>query len=329
MNNNSLGFLGGLLQGFAQTKSRNEILEEEKKERDAKVKLFELQLKREQRAEQAEQRQTLAQQQLFDKLRGMERMPGTGVGVMDPTAKTPSLTELLADPQSAMQLLQSGFLKGSDLLKQQESQANRDQVQALIGGGAPGSSSGGMELSELKVGNSGRVMPSFSRPEIWQEVPSPDGKSMVQIDKQGRVMGSRPVSPGERQQPTEEDKRVRDINAALDVYEKAKQGLLSGLQETVTGPLIGKLPAITSKQQTAQGGVAAMAPVLKQLFRAAGEGVFTDRDQQLLIEMIPTRETNPEARRAMLENIDAIVRAKLGKGAQGGGNVVDFNTLPQ
>jgi hypothetical protein len=69
-----------------------------------------------------------------------------------------------------------------------------------------------------------------------------------------------------------------------------------------------------------------MAPVLKQLFRAAGEGVFTDKDQELLIQMIPTRETNPEARKAMLDNIDAIVRAKLGKGAAG--NTVDFSQLP-
>lgn len=325
----TVNFLGGLLQGFAQTQQRNKEKEEEKKERDARVKLFEIQLQREQRAGQAEQRQLLAQQQVMDKLRGMERMPGTGVGVMDPTAKTPTLTELLADPQSAMALLQSGMIKGDDILKQQESSANREMVQQLLGGGVGGASAGGMELSDVKVSGRGQIMPTFSRPEIWQERPSPDGMSFIQIDKQGRVMGSRPASPAERPQPTEEDKRKRDITAAMDVYEKAKQGLLSGLQETVTGPLIGKFPAITSKQQTAQGGVAAMAPVLKQLFRAAGEGVFTDRDQQLLIEMIPTRETNPEARRAMIENIDAIVRAKLGLSAAKSGNVVDFNSLPQ
>lgn len=326
---NTVNFLGGLLQGFAGAKERAKLQEEEKKERDARVKLFEIQLQREQRAGQAEQRQLLAQQQVMDKLRGMERMPGTGVGVMDPTAKTPSLTELLADPQSAMALLQSGIIKGDDILKQQDASANRAMVQQLIGaGGGGGASTGGMELSDIKVSGRGQVMPTFSRPEIWQERPSADGLSLLQIDKQGRVMGTRPASPTERPQPTEEDKRKRDISSALDVYEKAKQGLLTGLQETATGPLIGKLPAITSKQQTAQGGVAAMAPVLKQLFRAAGEGVFTDRDQQLLIEMIPTRETNPEARRAMLENIDAIVRAKLGMSGQGG-NVVDFNSLPQ
>jgi hypothetical protein len=55
-----------------------------------------------------------------------------------------------------------------------------------------------------------------------------------------------------------------------------------------------------------------MAPVLKQLFRSSGEGTFTDKDQDLLMEMLPTRKDKPEARAAKLANIDAIVRAKLG-----------------
>ena len=61
-----------------------------------------------------------------------------------------------------------------------------------------------------------------------------------------------------------------------------------------------------------------MAPVLKQLFRVAGEGVFTDRDQALLLAMIPTRATRPEARNKQIQNIDNIVKAKLG--IKGGGN---------
>ena len=57
---------------------------------------------------------------------------------------------------------------------------------------------------------------------------------------------------------------------------------------------------------------AAMAPVLKQLFRVSGEGVFTDRDQALLLDMVPKRTDLPAAREAKIANIDAIVRAKLG-----------------
>src|SRR5690606_32298898 len=106
--------------------------------------------------------------------------------------------------------------------------------------------------------------------------------------------------------------------SALAQYEAAREGLVTGLQGTETGPVAGRLPAITEGQQIAEGGVAAMAPVLKQLFRSAGEGVFTDRDQALLMEMLPTRKDHPDAAKAKLANIDAIVKAKLSAGAAPG-----------
>lgn len=102
------------------------------------------------------------------------------------------------------------------------------------------------------------------------------------------------------------------LDSALELYETARDGLMSGLGGSMTGPIVGRMPAYTSNQQIAEGSVAAMAPVLKQLFRVAGEGVFTDRDQALLLQMIPTRNTRPEARQAQIANIDRIVKAKLG-----------------
>ena len=106
----------------------------------------------------------------------------------------------------------------------------------------------------------------------------------------------------------------QDLESAMELYETAKEGLISGLGGSETGSIVGRLPAITAKQQIAKGSVAAMAPVLKQIFRTAGEGVFTDRDQQLLLDMIPTRTELPEARTAMIANIDAIVKAKIKSG---------------
>lgn len=103
----------------------------------------------------------------------------------------------------------------------------------------------------------------------------------------------------------------QDRSAALRMYETAVQGLRSGLAGTETGPLMGRLPAVTTGQQTAEGAVAAMAPILKQLFRSAGEGAFTDKDQDLLLRMVPTRTDTPQARANKLANIDRIVRAKL------------------
>lgn len=106
------------------------------------------------------------------------------------------------------------------------------------------------------------------------------------------------------------------LDTTFDLYEAAKEGLLSGLEGSVTGPVMGRIPAVTSAQQTAEGGVSAMAPVLKQIFRVAGEGTFTDRDQALLLQMVPTRADTPEARNNKIRNIDNIVRAKLGKGGE-------------
>lgn len=108
----------------------------------------------------------------------------------------------------------------------------------------------------------------------------------------------------------------RSNASALAIYETAMGGLFTALGNTDTGPIAGRLPAMTANQQIAEGAIAAMAPVLKQLFRVAGEGVFTDRDQQLLLDMVPKRTDHPEAIVAKMQNIDAIVRAKLGQTEQ-------------
>lgn len=110
------------------------------------------------------------------------------------------------------------------------------------------------------------------------------------------------------------------LNSTYELYKTAREGLVSGLQGSITGPVMGRIPAVTTNQQIAEGSVAAMAPVLKQLFRVAGEGVFTDRDQALLMQMLPTRTDSKEAAIAKINNIDAIVKAKLGiKDADGTG----------
>lgn len=103
-----------------------------------------------------------------------------------------------------------------------------------------------------------------------------------------------------------------ETQRTLDAYVAARDGLMSGLDKTWTGALSGRMPAMSTGQQIAEGGVAAMAPVLKQLFRSAGEGVFTDRDQQLLLDMVPKRTDTPEAAAEKMANIDRIVAAKLG-----------------
>jgi hypothetical protein len=94
-------------------------------------------------------------------------------------------------------------------------------------------------------------------------------------------------------------------NRAYQVYQAGISGLTKGLEGTNTGPIAGRMPAFTADQQIAAGSVAAMAPVLKSLFRGTGEGTFTDKDQDLLLAMIPTRTDEPEAKLGMANRQEA------------------------
>ena len=111
-------------------------------------------------------------------------------------------------------------------------------------------------------------------------------------------------------------KEERSNAIAYKVYDTAMSSLGAALHDTSTGPFVGWLPSLTTNQQIADGAVAAMAPILKQIFRSAGEGTFTDSDQKLLIEMLATRADSPEARISKIRSIDAIVRAKLNMDGQ-------------
>lgn len=113
-------------------------------------------------------------------------------------------------------------------------------------------------------------------------------------------------------------------NLVLDQWEAARQGLEEGLGASETGPIVGRIPAFTTEQQVAEGAVAATAPILKQLFRTAGEGTFTDKDQELLLRMVPTRTDTPEARATKIANIDRIIRAKVGVQQPSGGGIDDL-----
>jgi len=133
------------------------------------------------------------------------------------------------------------------------------------------------------------------------------------IETQGAIERTRGTEQAKAQVGRETEQRQRDM--AFNQFQTAMAATESALRGTTTNPVAGAIPALTSNQQIAEGAVAAMAPILKQLFRAAGEGVFTDKDQELLMAMMPTRSDHPETITAKLANIRAIVSAKLGQGA--------------
>lgn len=133
----------------------------------------------------------------------------------------------------------------------------------------------------------------------WRgEVVPPGQKARVEAEgrTQGEIAGTR-----EAKAPI-----------AYATYQAGIKSLEQAMSGTNTGPLAGRIPAMTANQQIAEGAEATMAPVLKQLFRDSGEGTFTDADQAMLMKMVPGRTDHPEARKAKIEMIDGIVKAKLG-----------------
>lgn len=119
------------------------------------------------------------------------------------------------------------------------------------------------------------------------------------------------VAKSNVKQAADQAAKNKSNQSALNVYETGIANLRDALGDTSTGPLVGILPAWTSNSQVAEGAISLMAPVLKQMFRGAGEGTFTDKDQELLLGMIPTRKDTPEAVQAKLSALDNLVRAKL------------------
>lgn len=103
----------------------------------------------------------------------------------------------------------------------------------------------------------------------------------------------------------------RSNQTAFDVYQTSINNLTEALTDTTTGPVLGFIPAMTANQQIADGAVAMMGQTLKQVFRSAGEGTFTDADQKALLGLAPTRQDLPKARVAKIKMIDSIIRAKL------------------
>lgn len=116
---------------------------------------------------------------------------------------------------------------------------------------------------------------------------------------------------------------ARKNKTAFDTFEVGLKNLETAMSNTTTNPVAGSLPALTASAQIAEGSGAQLAPVLKNMFREAGEGTFTDKDQELLLDMVPKRTDHPEARKAKTQMIRQIVSAKLGlsgaTAAPGGG----------
>jgi hypothetical protein len=78
-----------------------------------------------------------------------------------------------------------------------------------------------------------------------------------------------------------------------------------------TGKILGNIPGLTTGAQIADNAKALLLPIMKSVFRGAGEGVFTDKDQETLEAMLPTRSMTTEAASQALDSVKMLVSLKL------------------
>lgn len=99
---------------------------------------------------------------------------------------------------------------------------------------------------------------------------------------------------------------------ALSVYDQGISNLLAAFDKAATGPGLGLIPAMGEDARILEGARSVMSPILKSIFREAGEGTFAKDDREQLESMLPTRSDTPEVARAKVQFIDSVVRSKLG-----------------
>lgn len=137
------------------------------------------------------------------------------------------------------------------------------------------------------------------------------GQAQLAPPSAGSLAASKTTATEQAKADVKEKVQKKANSKAYATFEIGLSNLEQSMKNTLTAPGMDLIPAVTANQQIAEGAKATMAPILKQLFRAAGEGIFTDKDQALLMEMLPTRNDHPEAVNAKLNNINVIVRSKL------------------
>lgn len=340
----SVDFFSGLLQGFGQAKERQTLRKQDEDEKKARVKLFEIQIEREKRAEAADQQRQDALKQVFGMLQGGSAPVTPPNGIPDaqgpvgaPGAGTPTLTQLLADPKAAMLLLQSGMVKGDDLIKQEQTTANRAMMERLVGGkGGPA----GMEMQGLKIGPAGELMPDFGQPQVTspQTVMGPNGPELATFFAR---TGARAATLG----TPKPDTVTPDTAGRISGLQQAQQIATDVMSKFITpdGKIDRKLVFTSYGRVPRSEGRKIrddLSIAIDSVLRArTGAGVNKEEMAQVVDQFLPHPFDSDEEiinkgqrlQQFIGGTLDVVtLPASVQKRVQpsGGGKVVDFNSLP-
>src|SRR5687767_1092772 len=261
----NIGHFGAnFLQAFTAARRAKEDREDAKKERDAKMKLYELQLKKEQAGLVQAEEQAKAREELFGRM-GPQQVPNPVPQMLRPpgapetvSGKTPSLTELLADPQAAMLMLRSGMVKPDDIMAQEGARANRAMVERLMGGGG---ATNGMELTGVKIGPNGQLMPDFGLPQITspQAVDTPEGPRLRTFNPRTGATVADLGAPKEEKRTPEEAGRISGLLQAQEIGAGVREKIIKP-DGTVNRALVmtafGKVPGSQGRTLRNDMGIA-------------------------------------------------------------------------
>jgi hypothetical protein len=142
-----------------------------------------------------------------------------------------------------------------------------------------------------------------------------DGKAVTTesvAGSQAQIKGATERAALETRSDVKSEEQAISNQRALSVYDTGINNLLTAFDKAATGPGMGLLPAIGEDSRILEGAISVMGPILKSLFREAGEGTFTDKDQEQLNQMMPNRSDTPAVAKAKIQFIDSVVRSKLG-----------------
>lgn len=343
-------FLSGFLQGFGQMAERNKTLKQQDEERKARLKLYEIQLQREQAANASSQQQMDARSQLLGMLGGgggPAAAPPNGIpdsqGPVAPQGGAPmSLTQLLADPKAAMLLLQSGFVKADDIIKQEQTTTNRAMLEKFLGGGGVGAggNSPGMEMTGLKVGPSGELMPDFGLPQVTspQTVMGPNGPELATFNPRS---GARVATLGTPKPDTvtpDTAGRISGLKQAEEIAQTARDAFIrpdGSVNRQLILTSFGRIPKTEGRKIRDD-----LAIAVDSVLRArTGAGVNVEEMKQVVDQFLPSPlDGDAEVVNKMnrLQQfiggaLDTVtlppsVQKRLGSGNSS--KVVDFNSLP-
>lgn len=110
---------------------------------------------------------------------------------------------------------------------------------------------------------------------------------------------------------SDQARESRSSGRAMEVYETGIRGVVEAFGNASTGPVVGLLPAIGKDERVLEAAISIMRPIVKDAVRSAGEGTFTDRDQELIDSLLPTRRDTKETAAKKIELLDNFMRSKL------------------